>query len=78
MAQAGDQLAFEFAAGMHINGVVNGLVGHGSFRIVGPKKLQFANAAWCQTAGVILRMGQIGIVCLRAIAALELAANRAG
>ena len=38
MTQTGDQLTFELAAGVQINGVVDGLAGHGAFRIVGPKK----------------------------------------
>lgn len=37
VAKASDQFALEFSAGVHVDGVVDGLVGHGFLRIVGPK-----------------------------------------
>lgn len=41
MTQTCDQFALELAAGVQVDGVVDGLVGHSFFRIVGPKDLQF-------------------------------------
>lgn len=47
VAQAGDQLTLEFATWVEINGVIDGLVGHGFLRVVGPQGAQFAgNLLW--------------------------------
>jgi hypothetical protein len=40
--QAGHELALKLAPGMQVDGVVDGFVGHGFFRIVGPKAPEFA------------------------------------
>lgn len=42
MAQARDQLALELATRMHVDGVVDGFVGHGFLGVVGPKAPEFA------------------------------------
>jgi hypothetical protein len=42
VAKAGDQFAFELAARMQVDGVVDGLVGHRFLRVVGPKDPEFA------------------------------------
>ena len=41
VAKAGNQFALELATWMQVDGVVDGFVGHGFFRVVGPKDLQF-------------------------------------
>jgi hypothetical protein len=40
--QAGHQFALKLASWMQIDGVVDGFVGHGFFRTVGPKTPEFA------------------------------------
>jgi hypothetical protein len=39
--KSSDQFPLEFAAGVHVDGVVDGLVGHRFLRVVRPKDLQF-------------------------------------
>jgi hypothetical protein len=51
MAKVGDQFAFGFAARMHVNGVVNRLVGHRFLKGIMPKGLQFERyLLWCQSS----------------------------
>jgi hypothetical protein len=40
--KAGHELALKLPAWMQVDGVVDGFVGHGFFRIVGPKAPEFA------------------------------------
>ena len=41
VAKAGNQFTLEFAAGVHVDGVVDGLMGHRFLGVVGPEDLQF-------------------------------------